>query len=106
MIDPYGYWRAALEITGGKRPLTRDEMLSLGVNENDVGCGFFKKKIDRDVYAPAAIWPSSNGLIGAVNGLSAEAELIWTYCCKHPIAEAAYRGWLAGNPESEQEVIL
>ena len=58
MTANYDYWQAAIDITDGKRPLARDEMKSLGLNEGeDVGLGFYKKRASRaGLFLPVAIF--------------------------------------------------
>lgn len=92
----YGYWERGLAITGGKRPLTRDEMRELGLT-HEPGCGFFQRRnhatrlIKDDSYTPCAIWGSDGYLVAVCGGLEVDAEEIWVAACGYPITETAYR---------------
>lgn len=91
MTDPYEYWRRAIEITGGKRSLTRDEMKALVVTEEPCA-GFWRRRtIKAGPLVPVAIWKSGLGdWVAIQSGTIADAEQIWTYCAPHPVTHEAY----------------
>lgn len=88
--DIYGYWRRAIEITGGKRSLTRAEQQELVVTE-DPQAGFFRRRtVKAGPFIPCAIWPADGAMVGAQDGKAADPTGFWTYCCPHPVTHEAY----------------
>lgn len=91
MTDPYSFWRRAIEITGGKRSLTRDEQKALVVTE-EPQAGFFKRRTMRaGPFVPVAIWLQGDYFVAVQDGKAVAPEDIWTYACPHPITESDYR---------------
>lgn len=91
MSDAYAYWQNALELTAGKRSVTREEMKVLGVHDT-AEAGFFRKRTKRGgEFLPAAIWPDESGkMVALLNGFSVDAAELWSYCASHPISEDQY----------------
>ena len=97
MSDTYTYWRKALELTGGTRSLTRDEMRSLDLTSAPQ-CGFFRRRlVSKGAFIPVAIWQYEGATVAVVDGKQADAEETWSYCCPHPVTEEAYRARIAGE---------
>lgn len=92
MNDPYAWWRGALENQAaiGK---------ALPVHEGDPQSGFYRKRKFKDgPWQAVAIWTDTNGeTIALVDGATADAFDIWTFCCRNPVSEAAYRKAAAGE---------
>ena len=92
MNDPYAWWRGALENQAaiGK---------ALPVHEGDPQSGFYRKRKFKDgPWQAVAIWTDKNGeTIALVDGATDDAFDIWTFCCRNPVSEAAYRKAAAGE---------
>ena len=90
-MSDYTYWQNGLAITGGKRPLTRDEQKSLGLID-EASSGFFKKRVSRGgAYVPVALWRQDDAMVALVDGKPSPADLVWSFACPFPITEQAYR---------------
>lgn len=88
--DAYSFWHRAIEITGGKRSLTREEQKSLFVTE-EPQAGFFRRRtVKAGPFIPCAIWPADGVMVGAQDGKAADPDGFWTYCCPHPVTHEAY----------------
>lgn len=100
----YDYWQAALRLTDGKRQLTRAEMTSLRISEDDVGCGFFRMRSGPRMpfTVPVAIWETTVSAnedplilltmnLALSGGEPSLPEDIWLHACKYPVHESAYR---------------
>src|SRR4051812_28349479 len=62
------------------------------VHENDPRPGYYRVRSYRGgPWLPVAIWQDSNGDLKAVrNGAEADAQDLWTWCCRHPVAYETY----------------
>lgn len=96
MPTGYTYWREALKITGGQRPLTRDEMKTL-VLTTEPADGFFRHKKGQ----PAAVW--SDGAQASLGESYAEPEAVWQWIAQYPVTEEAYRAKRAGEPWPDED---
>jgi len=104
----YTYWQSALRLTDGKRQLTREEMTSLRISEDDIGLGFFRMRaVPREPFSTAvAIWLSGDLVVTSMNGwnIAASASQVWLSACKYPIHESAYRARMEGQKWPSEEV--
>lgn len=88
----YDFWQKAIQKTGGRRGLTREELKELQINEDEVGCGFFRRRTEsRGVFKPIAIFLHEGELVALLDGKRADAGKNWLWCAPHPVTEAAYR---------------
>lgn len=103
----YDYWQSALRLTDGKRQLTRPEMSSLGVSEDDVGLGFFRVRlVARGPFdGPIAIWEHEGEVIATLGGLTADLTDTWLHACKYPIHERIYRTYIETGAWPEEETV-
>lgn len=78
-IDPYTWWRAA--IAGHPGPIHADHP----------ECGYFKLRDGKDgPWKPVAIWYDAAGnMICRVGNQVRDAQSVWTYAAKNPIAKDA-----------------
>ena len=106
----YDWWLSALELAGDYGVLTREQMYTLGVHEDEPQPGFYrvpppKRRLrDDDPIDDAwvAIWPTDNGLAALWNGEPTEPCAAWAWCCKAPVSEERYRKMeMAGFPAGE-----
>ena len=81
--DKYAWWRAALS----GAVIGRD----LPVHDGDPQCGFYRKRAKDGGFAPVAIFPHGDGLIATIGAQAINPDDVWTYCCKNPVSEQAYR---------------
>ncbi|BCH12001.1 hypothetical protein MesoLj131c_62590 [Mesorhizobium sp. 131-3-5] len=98
-VDQYAWWRQALELAGGYRELTHDQLLQLGPSADSPESGFFRNRPFKDApLVPVAIWRDASGTIFCLqNDKEAEADKVWNYACRNPITEALYHSVLAGG---------
>jgi hypothetical protein len=80
LSDDLTHWRAALR--GAAMPL----------HENDPQPGYWRLRAWRGgPWVPVAIWRDPDGSLKALKGgQPADAQALWTWCCRHPIAYEAY----------------
>lgn len=107
--DPYRWWRRALELTGGTRALTREEMQRLGVTTEPQN-GFYRQHNGKyGPFIPVAIFQHEGQPAVLVDDrIVPDSETAWTYACRWPITETAYRAKAAGEPwwdEDDQQDI-
>jgi hypothetical protein len=81
MVQDLSVWRAAL--TGEAAPL----------HENDPQPGYWRLRAARGgPWLPVAIWREPDGSLKALKaGRPAEAQDLWVWCCRNPIAYETYR---------------
>ncbi|MFO1151175.1 MAG: hypothetical protein U1E62_22590 [Alsobacter sp.] len=81
MTDNLTHWRAAL--SGAAVP----------VHENDPQSGYWRVRAWRGgPWLPVAIWRDPDGRLKALkDGMPADAQALWTWCCRHPISYQTYR---------------
>jgi hypothetical protein len=104
LTDPYSYYWDALALTQGKRAVTREEMLAMGVTESPQA-GFFRRRLQRGgLFVPVAIWPNGNGMTALVEGREVSADEVWTYCVAHPVPEDWYRDKMEGRPWPDEDI--
>lgn len=91
--DAYAWWRKAL---AGNPP-----ELTLHVAEP----GFYRKSGRNGVFEPVAVWDEDGArvaMVGAKGRIvpadAAWCEKVFSWCCKHPVTEAAYRAVCRGEP--------
>jgi hypothetical protein len=103
-MSDYRYWLAGLRLTDGKRQLTRDEMQSLGISEDNIGSGFFRKRTGpREPFASlVAIWEQEGETLAIADGAYVPAQDVWLSACKYPIHEVEYR--VATNAVTSEEL--
>lgn len=93
-IDRYAYWREALKGNFGP------------VHDSDPQSGFYRKRKFRSgPFLPVAIWfdDASGAYVALVDGQAANAEEVWTYVCRYPVTEEAYRDRVAGKPWPDED---
>lgn len=92
----YDYWVAALRLTDGKRQLTRPEMASLGVSEDNPGSGFYRVRlVPRGPFdGPVAIWVHEGQPVATLAGMPADLTDTWLHACRFPIHERIYRTYM------------
>jgi hypothetical protein len=81
MSDPYAWWRNAL--AGNFGPM----------HDGDAQPGFYRKRDGKNgPWFPVAIWLDQFGLpVATCAGREVNAGEIWSWCCKYPVTEDAYR---------------
>lgn len=87
-VDEYQWWRDALR--GVRTP----------IDVNHPESGFYRMRDKRHGTSKrVAIWRDASGnLMATVDGRSADALEIWTWCAAYPIDEATYRAVERGEP--------
>jgi hypothetical protein len=91
--DSYSYWRDAL--AGNFGP----------VHDSDPRCGFWRKRMFRGgPFVPVAIFEHEGEIVGLVDGKPADANEIWTFVCRYPVTEEAYRAKVAGEPWPDEDM--
>lgn len=72
---------------------------SLPVHDGDARPGFYRKRrFKNGPFDPVAIWPAEDGaLIAKVGQKLDDPAEIWTFVCRNPVSEAAYRKAEAGE---------
>src|SRR5437588_590750 len=62
------------------------------LHENDPQEGYWRLRQRRSgAWLPVAIWREPDGALKALrDGEQAEAQELWTWCCRHPVAYEAY----------------
>lgn len=101
----YAYWMAALRLTDGKRPLTRPEMTSLGISEDNPGSGFYRVRlVPRGPFdGPVAIWEDKDaGITATLAGMNADVTETWLRACRYPIKEITYRAYMETGQWAEE----
>lgn len=85
--NPWAWWQNALSGTFGP------------IHDSSPEQGFYRVRDGKKgPFLPVAIWRDDGGSWLALrNGREADAEAIWTWCCRNPITEEAYYGALNGN---------
>lgn len=80
MTANYDYWKTALAGTFGP------------VHDGECGLGFWRKRVSRGgAFVPVATWAQDGKVIALVDGKEADPAEVWTYICRYPVTEAAYR---------------
>jgi hypothetical protein len=100
----------ALELGGGNR-LTREQMQSLGVSENDPQPGFYRKRSKGGSDMPVAIWDGAEGLVALSGNDPVDPVEIWSWVCSWPISEDVYRDvaengkpWPGSDPVVQEQI--
>ncbi|KHJ56272.1 hypothetical protein LA66_06805 [Aureimonas altamirensis] len=80
----------------------------LSVHESDPQPGFYRKRRGKNgPFDPVAIWFDGDTLVAAVGDNMADPHDVWTWCCRAPVTEEAYRkarsgeGWSDEPPTSQ-----
>lgn len=103
MSDKYAWWREALELAGPCGELTREQQAALKVSEDAPQAGFYRARAAKGgPFLPVAIWFDKSGIpvcLFGGNGSSDPAEIskVWTWACRYPVSEQAYRDAVAGK---------
>lgn len=80
----YSYWTNALAGEFGP------------VHDGEAHPGFWRKRTSRSgPFVPVAVWEQDGKLIALVDGKEADPRDIWTYICRYPVTEEAYRSRVA-----------
>lgn len=90
--NEYDWYFAALNDVGaiGK---------SLPVHENEPQPGFYRKRRGKGgPYQPVAIWRNDGNLTAMLGEDIADPFELWTWVCRQPVTEEAYRAAVAGDP--------
>ncbi|MGU3399263.1 hypothetical protein ACLBWS_05890 [Brucellaceae bacterium D45D] len=91
MTHSYDFWNAALE-----NPLEIGK--SLPVHEGDAQPGFYRKRNGKNgPWLPVAIWEQDGQLVAKIGTDMGDAAEIWSWVCRFPVSEAAYRKAAEGN---------
>src|SRR5512141_1310070 len=79
-VDTLTFWRGAL--LGTASP----------IHENDPQPGYYRMRSSRGgPWLPVAIWRDSDGSLKALrDGAPADAQDLWTWCCRYPVAYETY----------------
>lgn len=94
-IDKYAYWRAAL---AGKPVQTHID---------DPQCGFYRKRTSRGgPFVPVAIFEHDGKIVSLVDGRLVDADDIWTFACRYPVAEQWYRDKISGKPWPDEDAAV
>jgi hypothetical protein len=100
----------ALELGGGNR-LTREQMQSLGVSENDPQPGFYRKRNKGGSDMPVAIWEGAEGVVALAGNEPTDPVAIWSWVCSWPISEDVYRDvaengkdWPGSDPVVQEQI--
>lgn len=76
----YTYWQNALRGEFG------------AVHDGDAQPGFWRKRTSKaGPFVPVAIWEQDGALVALVDGKIGDAAELWSYVCRHPTTEEAYR---------------
>jgi hypothetical protein len=81
----YDWWNRALagEKVGGP---------TLPVHDSDAQPGFWRRRASRGgPFLPVAIWEQDGNLVALSDGHEADAGEIWSFVCRYPVSEEAYR---------------
>ena len=88
--DDYSWWRHALDgaLIGKDLP----------VHDGQPQCGFYRKRKKKGgTFAPVAIWKEGDKYVATVDQEVVDAGDVWTYCCRYPVTEQAYRNALTSG---------
>lgn len=97
MTGAYDWWMTALELAGDYGSLTREQMVTLGIHEDEPKAGFYRAPSERvssggEVHdSHIAIWPHGGTLVALWDGAPIETTAAWGWCCRYPISEERYR---------------
>ncbi len=87
----YDFWNAALA-----NP--HEVGKSLPVHDGDAQPGFYRKRDGKDgPWLPVAIWEQDGQLVAKIGDRMGDAADIWTWVCRFPVSEVAYRKAADGN---------
>jgi bacterioferritin (cytochrome b1) len=79
-MSDYTYWQKAL--AGEFGPM----------HDGDAQPGFWRKRASRGgSFVPVAIWEQDGALVAVTDGKSEDASAVWSYVCRYPVTEEAYR---------------
>jgi hypothetical protein len=87
MTANYDFWIKAL-----KDPSEVGK--SLAVHDSDLQPGFWRKKEKDGTFTPVAVWEKEGKMLAVVGVKRIRAtvpEELWTYICRYPVTENAYR---------------
>lgn len=104
MTDQYAWWREALKLAGPCGELTREQQAVLKISEDAPQAGFYRARaVKGGPFLPVAIWFDEEGTLVCVFGGKggsdpAEISRVWTWACRYPVSEQAYRDAVAGKP--------
>lgn len=93
MTATYDYWNNALKGEFGP------------VHDGDCQPGFWRKRKSRGgPFVPVATWEQDGKIIALVDGAAEDASSLWSYICRYPVTEEAYRACVAGEPWPDEDV--
>ena len=91
MTHTYDFWNAALA-----NP--KDVGKNLPVHEGDAQPGFYRKRNGKDgPWLPVAIWEQDGQLVAKIGDKMGDPVELWSWICRFPVSEAAYRKASDGN---------
>lgn len=101
-VNVWAWWQAALKDPkkiGGK---------DLPVHDSDPQQGYFRVRYGKDKpFEPVAIWKDEEGnWLAYRDGREANAESIWTSCCRHPVTYEAYQAAVEGKGWPDDDYVV
>ncbi|MBB3997248.1 hypothetical protein [Aureimonas pseudogalii] len=70
----------------------------LAVHENEPQPGFYRKRRGKNgPFDPVAIWPEDGSLVAMLGNEIADPHDLWTWVCRSPVTEEAYRRAARGD---------
>lgn len=91
MTNTYDFWNAALA-----NP--QEVGKSLPVHEGDAQLGFYRKRDGKNgPWLPVAIWEQDGELVAKIGDKMGDPADLWSWVCRFPVSEAAYRKAADGN---------
>ncbi|MCR8492793.1 hypothetical protein [Brucella anthropi] len=91
MTHTYEFWTAALADP-------KEVGKGLPVHEGDAQPGFYRKRNGKDgPWLPVAIWEQDGQLVAKIGDKMGDPVDLWSWVCRFPVSEAAYRKAVDGN---------
>lgn len=102
IVDVWAWWQTAL-----KDP-SKIGSKELPVHDSDPQQGYYRIRYGKDKpFEPVAIWKDEGGAwLAYRNGREANAESIWTSCCRNPVTYEAYQAAVEGKGWSDDDKVV
>ncbi|HEV7434878.1 MAG TPA: hypothetical protein VGO22_08420 [Pseudorhizobium sp.] len=102
IINRWAWWQKAL-----KDP-AKIGSKELPVHDSDPQQGYYRVRYGKDKpFEPVAIWKDESGAwLAYRNGREANAEAIWTSCCRHPVSYDAYQTAVEGKGWPDDDKVV
>jgi hypothetical protein len=104
------WYFSALEMGKGNR-LSREQMQTLGIAENDPQPGYYRKRNKGGIDVPVAIWSGAEGIVALAGNDPVDPVDIWSWVCSWPISEEVYRDvaengkdWPGSDPVVQEQI--